>query len=50
VLFRSRRSWARNDEAIFAVKRAMADNSNLQVTLPNKVEKNKLQNIINKNN
>ena len=34
----SRRAWARNDEAIFAIKRAMQDNPALQVTLPNKVE------------
>jgi len=31
----SRRSWARNKEAIFAIKRAMAENENLKVTLPN---------------
>ncbi len=36
----ARRSWARNDEAIFAIKRAMADNPNLQVTLPNFVDNN----------
>jgi urocanate hydratase len=31
----SRRSWARNDEAIFAIKRAMEENPMLKVTLPN---------------
>ncbi len=31
----SRRSWARNKEAIFAIKRAMTENPNLKVTLPN---------------
>ena len=31
----SRRSWARNDGAIFAAKRAMKENPNLIVTLPN---------------
>ncbi|MCC1483921.1 urocanate hydratase [Winogradskyella immobilis] len=31
----ARRSWARNDEAIFAIKRAMANEPNLKVTLPN---------------
>ncbi len=31
----SRRSWARNEEAIFAIKRAMAANPELKVTLPN---------------
>ena len=34
----ARRSWARNDEAIFAIKRAMASNPELKVTLPNKVD------------
>lgn len=34
----ARRSWARNDEAIFAIKRAMNENPNLKVTLPNKVD------------
>lgn len=31
----SRRSWARNPEAIFAIKRAMQAEPNLKVTLPN---------------
>ncbi len=31
----SRRSWARNDGAMFAIKRAMELNPNLKVTLPN---------------
>ncbi|MDR1758022.1 MAG: urocanate hydratase [Bacteroidales bacterium] len=31
----ARRSWARNEGAIFAIKRAMRENPNLQVTLPN---------------
>ena len=31
----SRRAWARNDGAIFAIKRAMAANPDLKVTLPN---------------
>ncbi len=34
----SRRSWARNDEAIFAIKRAMENEKELKVTLPNKVD------------
>ena len=34
----ARRSWARNDEAIFAIKRAMQAEPNLKVTLPNKVD------------
>jgi urocanate hydratase len=33
----ARRAWARNDEAIFAIKRAMTEEPLLQVTLPNKV-------------
>lgn len=31
----ARRSWARNDEAIFAIKREMERNPGLKVTLPN---------------
>lgn len=34
----ARRSWARNDEAIFAIKRAMQEEPRLKVTLPNKVD------------
>lgn len=34
----SRRSWARNEGAIFAIKRAMENNKNLKVTLPNFVD------------
>jgi len=34
----SRRSWARNDEAIFVIKRAMKSEKQLKVTLPNKVD------------
>jgi len=36
----SRRSWARNDEAIFAIKRAMEVQPLLKVTLPNMVDEN----------
>jgi len=42
----SRRSWARNKEAVFAIKRAMKAKKNLQVTLPNLVD-DKLINSIN---
>ncbi len=42
----SRRSWARNKEAIFAIKRAMAAEPKLKVTLPNFVDDNLLDNII----
>ena len=31
----SRRAWARNEGAIFAIRRAMENNPNLKVTLPN---------------
>ena len=34
----ARRSWARNKEAVYAIKRAMRTNSMLQVTLPNFVD------------
>ena len=36
----SRRSWARNEGAIFAIKREMARTPNLKVTLPNIVNEN----------
>ena len=36
----SRRSWARNDEAVFAIKRAMQVEPLLKVTLPNIVDEN----------
>lgn len=38
----SRRSWARNDGAIFAIKRAMKVQPLLKVTLPNKVDESLL--------
>lgn len=34
----ARRSWARNDEAIFAIKRAMEQEPRLKVTVPTKVD------------
>ncbi len=34
----ARRSWARNEEAVFAIKRAMESNPLLRVTLPNLVD------------
>lgn len=34
----TRRSWARNDGAVFAIKRAMEIEPNLKVTLPNEVD------------
>ncbi|GAB7258173.1 urocanate hydratase [Polaribacter sp. OB-PA-B3] len=41
----ARRSWARNDEAIFAIKREMERTPNLKITLPNLVEENLLKNL-----
>lgn len=42
----SRRSWARNKEAVFAIKRAMAENPNLKVTLPNFADDELIDKII----
>lgn len=42
----ARRSWARNDEALFAIKRAMQAEPKLKVTLPNAVDEKLLKNII----
>ncbi|MGE4289026.1 MAG: urocanate hydratase [Salinivirgaceae bacterium] len=39
----SRRSWARNNEALFAIKRAMQAEPNLKVTLPNLVDDSLLE-------
>ena len=41
----ARRSWARNDEALFAVKREMQRSPNLRVTLPNLVDDDLLQGL-----
>ena len=41
----SRRSWARNEEAIFAIKRAMENEPNLMVTLPNIVDEKLLESL-----
>jgi urocanate hydratase len=38
----SRRSWARNKEAVFTIKRAMEAEPNLKVTIPNTVDDNLL--------
>lgn len=38
----ARRSWARNEEAIFAIKRAMEEEPLLKVTLPNIVDESLL--------
>jgi urocanate hydratase len=41
----SRRSWARNDEAMFAIKRAMETQPLLKVTIPNLVDDAILNNL-----
>ncbi|MEN0048668.1 MAG: urocanate hydratase [Bacteroidota bacterium] len=41
----ARRAWARNEEALFALKREMKRTPNLEVTLPNLVEENLLESL-----
>ena len=41
----SRRNWARNKEAIFAIKREMSRNSNLKVTIPHIVDQSIIDSI-----
>jgi urocanate hydratase len=41
----SRRSWARNKEALFAIKREMERTPTLKVTLPNTVEEKFMENL-----
>ncbi|RLD75912.1 MAG: urocanate hydratase, partial [Bacteroidetes bacterium] len=41
----ARRSWARNDEALFAIKREMERSPNLKVTIPSLVEDELLNNL-----
>ncbi len=41
----ARRNWARNEGAVFAIKRAMESNPMLKVTLPNMVDDNILQGL-----
>jgi len=41
----ARRSWARNKEAIFAIKRAMQKEPRLKITLPNLVDENELNDL-----
>ncbi|GAB7087488.1 urocanate hydratase [Marinifilum fragile] len=41
----ARRSWARNDEAMFAIKREMERRPDLKVTLPNLVEDSLLEDL-----
>ncbi|MHB8259989.1 MAG: urocanate hydratase [Bacteroidia bacterium] len=42
----ARRSWARNKEALFAIKREMQRSPHLKVTLPNLVDDNLLEGLI----
>ena len=41
----ARRSWARNKEAVFAIKRAMEKEPKLKVTLPNFVQDEIIDNL-----
>ena len=41
----ARRNWARNENAIFAIKRAMESEPLLKVTLPNLVDENLLEDL-----
>lgn len=45
----SRRSWARNEEALFAIKREMERSPELKVTLPNLVDDKVLEDILEPN-
>ena len=42
----ARRNWARNPEAIFAIKREMDRNPNLKVTIPNIVDNETLSSTL----
>ncbi|PLX14081.1 MAG: urocanate hydratase [Marinilabiliales bacterium] len=42
----SRRNWARNEGATFAIKRAMEENPNLKVTLPNIADDDLIDGVI----
>ena len=41
----SRRSWARNEEALFAIKREMKRTPDLKITLPNIVDDSIIDNL-----
>jgi urocanate hydratase len=43
----SRRNWARNEASVFAIKRAMAENPNLKVTIPYDADLESLDRLIN---
>jgi urocanate hydratase len=42
----ARRNWARNDSAMFAIKRAMQENPNLKVTLPNLADDTLIEDLL----
>jgi urocanate hydratase len=42
----ARRSWARNDEAMFAIQRAMQQNQDLKVTLPSIVDDDIINQVV----
>ena len=41
----ARRNWARNEEAIFAIKRAMKENEKLKVLIPNTADDNLINSL-----
>ena len=41
----ARRSWARNDNAMFTARRAMEENPSLRITMPNLVDDSLLENL-----
>ncbi len=41
----ARRNWARNEEAVFAIKRAMANEPKLKVTIPNFADEDLIDNL-----
>jgi urocanate hydratase len=41
----ARRNWARNEEATFAIKRAMKNEKKLKITIPNKVDLSLFNNL-----
>jgi urocanate hydratase len=41
----ARRNWARNEEAIFAIKRAMKENEQLKVLIPNTADENLINSL-----
>lgn len=45
----ARRSWARNEPAMFAIKRAMKENPNLKVTLPNLTDEKMIDGLFEEN-